>query len=210
MRHRKKGRKLNRTWSHRKALMRNMVTTFLDQEQIETTDAKAKELRPLAERLVTLAKRGGDDLAARRRALRIVRDRKIVAKLFDEIGPRYSDRPGGYTRIVKVETRRGDGAPLSILRFVTEPVTFKEKRSRPEEEMDRVGPAAAPAAAPAEPVEADAEGGEPEAVDAEAPAEETAPADETQEPEEAGDAGEAPEAPAANEGTEGEEKPVGD
>jgi len=154
MRHRKKGRKLNRTSSHRKALMRNMVTTFIDQEQIETTDAKAKELRPLAERLVTLAKRGGDDLAARRRALRIVRDRKVVAKLFDEIGPRYSDRPGGYTRIIKVENRRGDGAPLSMLRFVTEPVTFKEKKHRPEEEMDRVGPAAAAANAETTPEEA--------------------------------------------------------
>ena len=160
MRHRKKGRKLNRTWSHRKALLRNMVTTFIDQEQIETTDAKAKELRPLAEKLVTLAKRGGDDLSARRRALRIVRDRKVVAKLFDEIGPRYTDRPGGYTRIVKVETRRGDGAPLSILRFVAEPVTFKEKKHRPEEEMDRVGPAAAappPSEAPTEEAEAAAE-----------------------------------------------------
>ncbi len=122
-------------------MMRNMVTTFIDHEQIETTDAKAKEVRSLAERLVTLSKRGSDDLAARRRALRVIRDKKIVAKLFDEIGPRYADRPGGYTRIVKVETRRGDGAPLSILKFVTEPVTFKEKKARPQEEFDEVRPA---------------------------------------------------------------------
>ncbi len=168
MRHRTKGRKLNRTWSHRKAMMRNMVTTFIDQEQIETTDAKAKELRPLAERLVTLAKRGGDDLAARRRALTIIRDRKVVNKLFSEIGPRYTDRPGGYTRILKVETRRGDGAPLSILKFVTEPVTFKEKKQRREEEVDQVRPAAtAQAEEPAA-----AEAAEPETEAAEAPGEE--------------------------------------
>ncbi len=145
MRHRKKGRKLNRTWSHRKAMLRNMVTTFIDQEQIETTDAKAKELRPLAERLVTLAKRGGDDLAARRRALTVIRDRKVVNKLFTEIGPRYADRPGGYTRILKVESRKGDGAPLSILKFVTEPVTFKEKKQRSEDEVDRIRPSVAAA-----------------------------------------------------------------
>jgi len=137
MRHRHKGRKLNRTWSHRKAMLRNMVTTFLDLEQIETTDAKAKEVRPLAERLITLGKRGGDDLSARRQALKVIRSKKIVAKLFDELAPRYADRPGGYTRIVKVENRRGDGAHLSILAMVKEPVTFKDmkhKRARLEEE----------------------------------------------------------------------------
>jgi large subunit ribosomal protein L17 len=137
MRHRHKGRKLNRTWSHKKALLRNAVTTFLDLEQIETTDAKAKEVRSLAERLITLGKRGGDDLAARRQALKVIRSKKVVAKLFDELGPRYADRPGGYTRIVKVESRRGDGAHLSILQMVNEPVTFKDmkhKRARLEEE----------------------------------------------------------------------------
>jgi large subunit ribosomal protein L17 len=137
MRHRKKGRKLNRTWSHRKALLRNMVTTLLDLEQIETTDAKAKEVRSLAEKLITLGKRGGDDLAARRQAIRVVRSKKVVAKLFDELGPRYADRPGGYTRIVKVDERRGDGAQLSILQLVAEPVTFKDmkyKRAQQEEE----------------------------------------------------------------------------
>lgn len=148
MRHRNKGRKLNRTWSHRKAMLRNMVTTFIDQEQIETTDAKAKELRPLAERLVTLAKRGGDDLSARRRALKVIRDRTVVDKLFTEIGPRYADRPGGYTRIVKVESRRGDGAPLSVLQFVTEPVTFKEKKHKVEEGFDEARPSATAAEAP--------------------------------------------------------------
>ncbi len=118
-------------------MLRNMVTTVLDIEQIETTDAKAKELRSLTERLITLGKRGSDDLAARRQALKVIRSKKVVAKLFDELGPRYADRPGGYTRIVKVEQRRGDGAHLSILQLVKEPVTFKDmkhKRARLEEE----------------------------------------------------------------------------
>jgi large subunit ribosomal protein L17 len=140
MRHRQKGRKLNRTWSHKKAMLRNMVTTFFDLEQIETTDAKAKEVRSLAERLITLSKRGTDDLAARRQAMRVVRSKKVVAKLFDELGPRYADRPGGYTRIVKVDERKGDGAQLSILQLVTEPVTFKDmkyKRAKQEEEAKR-------------------------------------------------------------------------
>jgi large subunit ribosomal protein L17 len=169
MRHSRKGRKLNRTWSHRKAMLRNMVTTFLDREEIETTDAKAKELRSLAERLVTLAKRGPDDLAARRRALSVVRDRKVVTKLFDELGPRYADRPGGYTRIVKVETRRGDGAPLSILKFVTEPVTFKERKPRPDDEFEEERPV---------------EEAEPEAEDVVEEAAEEEPAEPETEPEE--------------------------
>ncbi len=137
MRHRHKGRKLNRTSSHRKALLRNMVTALLDIEQIETTDAKAKELRSITERMITLGKRGEDDLSARRQALRVIRSKKIVAKLFNELGPRYADRPGGYTRIVKVENRRGDGAHLSIIAMVKEPVTFKDmkhKRAMLEEE----------------------------------------------------------------------------
>ncbi len=137
MRHRHKGRKLNRTWSHKKAMLRNMVTTLLDLEQIETTDAKAKEVRSLTERLITLGKRGDNDLAARRQAMKVIRTKKVVAKLFTELGPRYADRPGGYTRIVKVGDRHGDGAHLSILALVTEPVTFKDmthKRARLEEE----------------------------------------------------------------------------
>ena len=137
MRHRHKGRKLNRTWSHRKAMLRNMVTTLLDLEQIETTDAKAKELRSLTERMITLGKRGEDDLSARRQAIRVIRSKKVVAKLFSELGPRFADRPGGYTRIVKVGNRQGDGAHLSIIALVNEPVTFKDmkhKRARLEEE----------------------------------------------------------------------------
>ncbi len=117
-------------------MLRNMVTTFIDLEQIETTDAKAKEVRSLAERLVTVSKRGAEDLAARRQVLRVVRNKRVVAKLFNEIGPRYVDRPGGYTRIVKVANRRGDAAPLSILQFVTEPLVFKEKKPRFDEEPE--------------------------------------------------------------------------
>lgn len=164
MRHRKKGRKLGRTASHRKAMLRNMVTTLLDLEKLETTDAKAKEVRSLAERLVSLAKRG-DDLAARRQVLKVVRDKKVVAKLFNELGPRYADRPGGYTRVVKVENRRGDAAPLSVVQFVTEPVTFKEMKHKREEEEE---PAAA---APPEPEVEEAD--RPEETEAKAEAEDS-------------------------------------
>ncbi|OPX24570.1 MAG: 50S ribosomal protein L17 [Candidatus Latescibacteria bacterium 4484_107] len=116
MRHGKQGRKLNRTASHRKAMIRNMVTSLVEVEAIRTTDAKAKEVRRAAERMITLAKRG--DLHARRQALRLIRSRAVVAKLFDEIAPRYVARNGGYTRIVKVGERRGDGAAISLVQLV--------------------------------------------------------------------------------------------
>ena len=116
MRHRKQGRKLNRTASHRKAMLRNLVTSLMEQEAVRTTDAKAKEARRTAERMITLAKRG--DLHARRQALRVVRSRAVVTKLFDEIAPRYAARNGGYTRIVKIGERRGDGAGISLLQLV--------------------------------------------------------------------------------------------
>ena len=116
MRHRKQGRKLNRTASHRKAMLRNLVTSLMEQETVRTTDAKAKEVRRTAERMITLAKRG--DLHARRQALRVVRSRAVVTKLFDEIAPRYAARNGGYTRIVKIGERRGDGAGISLLQLV--------------------------------------------------------------------------------------------
>jgi large subunit ribosomal protein L17 len=137
-------------------MMRNMVTSFLEHERIETTDAKAKELRSVAERLVTLAKRGNGSVASRRRAARVVRDRAIVKKLFEELAPRYADRPGGYTRIVKVDNRLGDSAPLSILQFVKEPVTFKERKPRTDEAEAPVRrePAPPKAAEPTETTEA--------------------------------------------------------
>lgn len=116
MRHRKNGRKLNRTASHRRAMLRNMATSLFLHERIETTTAKAKELRPYAERLITLAKRG--DLHARRLAAAKVRDRAVVGKLFDELGPRYQDRPGGYTRILKLGARKGDAADMALIELV--------------------------------------------------------------------------------------------
>ena len=116
MRHRKKGRKLNRTASHRRATLRNMASSLFRHGQIETTTAKAKELRPYAERLITLAKRG--DLHARRLAGTKIREREVLGLLFDEIGPRFKDRPGGYTRILKLGTRKGDAADMSLIQLV--------------------------------------------------------------------------------------------
>jgi large subunit ribosomal protein L17 len=116
MRHQKSGRKLNRSASHRWALMRNMITALLRAEKIKTTDAKAKELRRWADRVITLGKQG--TLHARRQVLAIVQDKAVVSKLFDTIAPRFKDRPGGYTRIVKLGIRRGDAAPVSIIELV--------------------------------------------------------------------------------------------
>lgn len=116
MRHLKKGRKLGRNSSHRKALWRNMVTSLFRHERIETTDAKAKELRRFAEKLITLGKRG--DLHARRLAFRMIRDDEILTKLFSDLGERYRDRPGGYTRITKLGIRRGDAAPISVIELL--------------------------------------------------------------------------------------------
>jgi large subunit ribosomal protein L17 len=96
--------------------MRNMVTSLLDHERIETTDAKAKELRGLADRMITLGKRG--DLHARRQALSVIRSKEVTAKLFDELAERFRDRPGGYTRVIKVGNRVGDAAPVSIIELV--------------------------------------------------------------------------------------------
>ena len=116
MRHLKKGRKLNRSPSHRQALLRNMATSLLRHDRMTTTDAKAKELRRWADWLITLGKDGS--LHARRRALAFIQDKAVVARLFSEIGPRFKDRNGGYTRIVKVGRRRGDAAPLSVIELI--------------------------------------------------------------------------------------------
>ncbi len=113
MRHLKSGRKLNRSSPHRKAMWRNMITSLLLHEKLQTTDPKAKELRRWADRMVTLGKRG--TLHARRQALAFVRSRVAVKKLFEEIAPRFRDRPGGYTRITKLGVRRGDAARLSMI-----------------------------------------------------------------------------------------------
>ncbi len=116
MNHRKTGRKLGRTSAHRKSLFRNMVTSLLDHEQIQTTDAKAKELRGIAEKMITLGKRG--TLHARRQALQTVRSKDVTAKLFSELADRYRERPGGYTRVIKLGQRAGDAAPMAIIELV--------------------------------------------------------------------------------------------
>ena len=116
MRHRAKGRQLSRTASHRKALLANLATSLFRHERVVTTEAKAKALRPYAERLITKAKRG--DLASRRDVLKDIPDRDVVARLFHEIGPRFEDREGGYTRILKLGPRKGDAAPMARIELV--------------------------------------------------------------------------------------------
>ena len=117
MRHRHKGRQLSRTATHRRAVLRNLATSLFRHERIETTTAKAKELRPYAERLITLARRG--DVHSRRLAGRKIQDRQVLGKLFDDIAPRYMERPGGYTRILKVGHRKGDAAEMSLIELVS-------------------------------------------------------------------------------------------
>ena len=118
MRHRAKGRQLSRTATHRRAMLRNMVTSLFEHGRVVTTEAKAKELRPYAEKLITLARRG--DLHARRLAERKIRDRETLSKLFTDIGPRFAARPGGYTRILKLGHRAGDGADLARIELLSE------------------------------------------------------------------------------------------
>ncbi len=127
MRHLKAGRKLGKTTSHRLAMLRNMVTSLIAHERIQTTDAKAKELRRLADKMVTLGKRG--DLHARRQALRVVREKDVAQKLFDDIAPRFKGVNGGYTRVVKCGRRNGDNAPVSIIEFSV--AAAKEKKDAP-------------------------------------------------------------------------------
>jgi len=128
MRHRKAGRKLNRTTSHRLMMLRNMVTSLLEHEQIETTEVKAKEVRSLAERLITLGKRG--DLHARRQALSIINSKKVAHKLFDELAPRFAGRNGGYTHIFKTRNRPGDGAALAIIELIPPEVKEEKKAGK--------------------------------------------------------------------------------
>jgi large subunit ribosomal protein L17 len=118
MRHRVAHRKLGRTTPHRIALLRNLATALFDKERIRTTLPKAKELRPFAERLITLARRDDDRLHARRLAARDVQDPTVLKKLFDQIGARFATRPGGYTRILRLGTRKGDGAEMAFVELV--------------------------------------------------------------------------------------------
>ena len=132
MRHGRVHRKLNRTHEHRRAMFANMAAALIKHEQIVTTLPKAKDLRPIVEKLVTLAKRG--DLHARRQAIAEIRDVAMVRKLFAVIGPRYKERNGGYTRVLKAGFRYGDSAPVGVIEFVDRDVDAKGQDSGPVEE----------------------------------------------------------------------------
>jgi len=131
MRHRKYQSKLNRTTEHRKALMRNLAVALIEHERIHTTGAKAKQLRPFVERLVTLGRNGS--LAARRLAFSRLQKKRAVHKLFEVLGPRFAERPGGYTRIVKAERRMGDSAPMAYIEFVERAVV--EPKEKPKKDF---------------------------------------------------------------------------
>ncbi len=128
MRHLKAGRRLSRTTEHRQAMLRTLITQLFEHEQVQTTQAKAKEARQWAEKMITLAKRG--DLAARRQALQVIRTKKAMAKLFGELKERYQDRPGGYTRIIPLGFRVGDGAPLTLLELVGRPEKLPKAKKK--------------------------------------------------------------------------------
>ena len=141
MRHGSAHRKLNRTAEHRKAMFANMAAALIKHEQITTTLPKAKELRPIVEKLVTLGKRGG--LHARRKAISEIRDVPMVKKLFDVLGPRYKDRNGGYTRVLKAGYRFGDSAAVAVIEFVDRDVDAKGLDSGPTQKTEVVETAAA-------------------------------------------------------------------
>jgi len=144
MRHRNYGGKLGRTSAHRKALLRNLVTALLDHERIETTDAKARELKRMADRMITLGKRG--DLHARRQALAVIRSREVTGKVFGDLAERFRSRPGGYTRVLKVRIRVGDAAPLSLVELVEgKKAEAKRAKSDKAAKVDKAGKAAAKA-----------------------------------------------------------------
>ncbi len=134
MRHARSGRKLNRTASHRKAMFANMAVALIKHEQIKTTLPKAKDLRRVVDRLITLGKRG--DLHARRQALSTLRDTTIAAKLFDDLGPRYKERQGGYTRVIKAGFRYGDMAPMALIELVDRDPDAKGQNSGPTMDED--------------------------------------------------------------------------
>jgi large subunit ribosomal protein L17 len=157
MRHNNTGRKLGRNSSHRNAMMRNMVTSLIEHENITTTVTRAKELRKIAEKMISLGKRG--DLHARRQAMQVIRDGKVVGKLFEMIGPRYENRPGGYTRILKTGNRLGDNAPVCIIELVEEEFTPRPKKQAPVIE-ESVAASVAPAVVIAEEVVAEESVGE--------------------------------------------------
>ena len=135
MRHGKRIAKLGRTAPHRKAMLSNMMASLFINERITTTQTRAKELKRTAERVLTCAKKG--DLHARRQVLRVIADKQVVAKLFDELGPRYKSRNGGYTRVIKLGPRRGDGAFMSIVELVDRPGIVAEEAQEATEEAQQ-------------------------------------------------------------------------
>ena len=132
MRHQVKKRYLRRDSAHRRALLRNLVTSFIDKERIRTTVAKAKAAKPIAEKMITLAKR--NTLHTRRQALAYIFQESVVKKLFDVVGPRFTERPGGYTRIVKLAPRAGDGAQMAVLEMIGSEFAKKTKKKKAEKE----------------------------------------------------------------------------
>lgn len=178
MRHRVAGRHLGRDTAHRLSLYRNLVTDLLKYERITTTEAKAKEIRPMAERIITLGRRG--DLHARRQAMKFVFDPRVVKKVFDDIGPRMASRPGGYLRITGMEPRKGDGAKMATIELVD----FVDAAPTPRPQRVTAAPTAparptagaAAAAAVAAEIEAETAEAEAEATEAVAEAEEAAEA----------------------------------
>lgn len=138
MRHKKRGRKLGRDSDHRRALFRNLVTSLFEHERIETTEAKAKEIRGIADRMISLGKQG--DLAARRRAASYLMNRKTLAKLFADIAPRFGQRQGGYTRLIKTRVRYGDGAKMAVVELVVQGDLGKPaKMEKPQEAQAKTG-----------------------------------------------------------------------
>lgn len=138
MRHGKKVKKLGRTKSHRKAMLVNLAASLFMYQMIKTTEAKAKEVRKLAEKVISLAKRG--DLHAHRQVYDVIRDRKLVKKIFNEIAPKFKDREGGYTRTVKLGIRKGDGAPLSVVELLMERAPKEEKKGKKEKGAKKIKP----------------------------------------------------------------------
>jgi large subunit ribosomal protein L17 len=173
-----KGPRLGGGPAHERLLLANLAAALFTHERITTTETKAKRLRPLAERLVTFAKRG--DLHARRRVLAVIGDKSVVHKLFTEIAPQVADREGGYTRITKIGNRKGDNAPMAVIELVLEPVTPKKRAAKPAAEAAPAAPAEEPAAEETPEVVTEAEAAVDEAAGSEA-SEESAEQAETEE-----------------------------
>ncbi len=159
MRHQRTGKKLGRDSAHRRALYANLASELIEHERIKTTITKAKAVKPLAEQMITLGRRG--DMHARRQAVAFLGSKDIVHKLFDDLGPRYAERPGGYLRIIRIGPRPGDAAEMVYLELVDTPLVFKE-RKRPGESSASAEPAAEPEETGTEAAEPVAEAGEPE------------------------------------------------